>query len=250
MFKVESSSTPSAGSALSINPQGNFDFGLSFCDDGTNDDLFESLSAPSSGGGGGGNNNTMKVEPGISDGVNGVDTTTTRVLVGGGQSNNNGSPQSTTPMDTDIRIKQEPVEDSNSSNLLSEQSEKERGSPGTVSSAGANIVPMIESTSLDTTGENNGEASNCVKKGKPANVFFFLLPIKSVSSLSASFRPANWTHLCPVCHACQHIKYRVQFFPACTNSQLFTRDPVVSVALLPASSSVIWYAQTDRADHK
>lgn len=48
MFKVESSSASApSSSALSLNPQNNFDFELSFCDDGATDDLFESFASPS-----------------------------------------------------------------------------------------------------------------------------------------------------------------------------------------------------------
>jgi hypothetical protein len=49
MFKVESSSSGSSANNpnLSLNQQNNFDFELSFCDDGATDDLFDSFN-PSS----------------------------------------------------------------------------------------------------------------------------------------------------------------------------------------------------------
>lgn len=43
MFKVESTGVSQAPSALSLNSQSNFDFELSFCDDGTTDDLFDTF---------------------------------------------------------------------------------------------------------------------------------------------------------------------------------------------------------------
>ena len=53
MFKVESGSSGSSANNpnLSLNQQNNFDFELSFCDDGTTDDLFDSFSTnnPSNG---------------------------------------------------------------------------------------------------------------------------------------------------------------------------------------------------------
>jgi len=47
MFKVESTSASTGASALSLNSHNNFDFGLSFCDDGTTEDLFDSFASPS-----------------------------------------------------------------------------------------------------------------------------------------------------------------------------------------------------------
>lgn len=43
MFKVESTGVSQGPSALSLNGQSNFDFELSFCDDGTTDDLFDTF---------------------------------------------------------------------------------------------------------------------------------------------------------------------------------------------------------------
>lgn len=43
MFKVETTGVSQASSALSLNTQNNFDFELSFCDDGTTDDLFDTF---------------------------------------------------------------------------------------------------------------------------------------------------------------------------------------------------------------
>jgi len=43
MFKVESTGTSSTGSSLPLNAQSTFDFGLTFCDDGTAGDLFDSF---------------------------------------------------------------------------------------------------------------------------------------------------------------------------------------------------------------
>lgn len=51
MFKVDSSSavTPSSSSSLTLPSTNNFDFELSFCDDGTTGDLFDSFTSPGPG---------------------------------------------------------------------------------------------------------------------------------------------------------------------------------------------------------
>lgn len=43
MFKVETTGVSQTTSVLSMNGQSNFDFELSFCDDGTTDDLFDTF---------------------------------------------------------------------------------------------------------------------------------------------------------------------------------------------------------------
>ena len=48
MFKVESSGAQASAANSALNPQNNnFDFGLSFCDDGTTDDLFDHFDSTS-----------------------------------------------------------------------------------------------------------------------------------------------------------------------------------------------------------
>ncbi|CAG7785785.1 unnamed protein product [Allacma fusca] len=169
MFKVESSSAPSAGSALSLNPQNNFDFGLSFCDDGTTDDLFDSFPPTASSRGENPGNTATSAGPGrnsASTNEEEVSAKPTPKTTSSQSAETVSSASCVTPMDTTVRIKTEPMYE-NATNTMPIKTELERDqrSPGVVSNTPSVV---IESSSMDTSenSSTNTEPTTCIKKGK------------------------------------------------------------------------------------
>jgi hypothetical protein len=147
MFKVESTSAsaPSSSGLALTNPQNNnFDFELSFCDDGATDDLFESFASPSAMESGGMESSSSSAD-------------TTRVKV--------------EPEDAEVNMSSDVAPESTASSAISSSSVVDN-SPGTKSISSSKPSPST------TPGENSSKEKNgnkiapintngtSVKKGK------------------------------------------------------------------------------------